>query len=323
MSTARNVPETVDLTGDDARQTLQEVGKGRLLKDAFTRLRYADGFSHSRSLAFLGALVLVQGIIAVVGLASVLGTGEITRGIVRAIHDVAPGASGRLLTSAVDQARQNGTSGDTIAVVAGFAGAFISGTTAMGQLERGLNRIYGIERDRPTFRKYARAFGLALSAGILLIVAFLAVGVGPSVGRAFDDNLLSDIWGWVRWPLALLATAGAVALLFRWCPHRRQPGWSWLAFGSTISVALCFVITLAMGSLLRASSSFGDTYGPLAGIVALQFWGLLTSIAIFFGGAVTAQLEAVRAGLSAPSDRPEDHAAARARTRADAPALVS
>ncbi len=321
MSTARKVPETVDLTGDDARETLQGVGKGRLLRDAFMRLRYADGFSHSRSLAFLGALVLVQGIIALVGLASVLGTGELTRGIVRAIHDVAPGASGRLLTSAVDQARENGASGDTIAIVAGLAGAFISGTTAMGQLERGLNRIYGIERDRPTFRKYARAFALAMSAGILLVVAFLAVGVGPAVGRAFEDNLLSDIWGWVRWPLALITTAAAVALLFRWCPHRRQPGWSWLAFGSSVSVALCFVITVAMGAVVRASSSFGDTYGPLAGIVALQFWGLLTSIALFFGGAVTAQLEAVRAGLSAPSDRPEDHAAST--PRADAPALAS
>ena len=318
MSTARNVPETVGLTGDDARQTLQEVGKRRLLRDAFRRLRFADGFSHSRSLAFLGSLVLVQGIIAVVGLASVLGTGEVTRGIVRAIHDVASGASGRLLTSAVEQARENGASGDLIAVVAGLVGAFTSGTTAMGQLERGLNRIYGIEKDRPTFAKYARAFGLALSAGVLLVVAFLAVGFGPAVGRAFDDSLASDLWGWVRWPLALVATAAAVALLFRWCPHRRQPGWSWLAFGSSISVALCFLITIAMGALVRASSSFGDTYGPLAGIVALQFWGLLTSIALFFGGAVTAQLEAVRAGQSVPSDTVEEHDAAATRPRAGA-----
>ena len=31
----------------------------------------------------------------------------------------------------------------------------------MGQLERGLNRIYGVEKDRPFARKYGRAFGLS------------------------------------------------------------------------------------------------------------------------------------------------------------------
>ena len=48
--------------------------------------------------------------------------------------------------------------------------------------------------------------------------------------------------------------------------------------------------------MFRASTSFGDTYGPLAGIVALQIWTLLSSISILYGAAVAAQLEAVRAG---------------------------
>src|SRR6266508_2779069 len=38
--------------------------------------------------------------------------------------------------------------------------------TAMGQVERGANRIYGVERDRPTLRKYAVGILLACSAGL-------------------------------------------------------------------------------------------------------------------------------------------------------------
>ena len=45
MSTATTVPETFELTGDDARETLRTTGTARLLGDAFVRLRYADGFS--------------------------------------------------------------------------------------------------------------------------------------------------------------------------------------------------------------------------------------------------------------------------------------
>ena len=79
MSTANLVPETRDLTGDDAYKTLRRTGRRRLLVDAFKRLRVADGFSHARSLAFLTVLVVVQGTIALVGLASVLGNRNVQR----------------------------------------------------------------------------------------------------------------------------------------------------------------------------------------------------------------------------------------------------
>ena len=87
-----------------------------------------------------------------------------------------------------------------------------------------------------------------------------------------------------------------MALLFRLSPYRRQPAWSWLAYGSALSVVLWSASTLALGVMFRVSSTFGDTYGPLAGIVALQIWTLLSAISILYGAAVAAQLEAVRAG---------------------------
>jgi YihY family inner membrane protein len=313
MSTATPIPETVELTGDDAWETLRDAGRGRLLKDAFQRMRYADGFSHARSMAFLTTLVLVQGTIAVVGLASVLGVNRLTHGIVNTIHVIAPGPSGRILTSAVSQARQASVSGDKLAIAFGLFGALVSATTAMAQLERGLNRLYGIERDRPALQKYGRAFVLTVTAGLLLVAAFLAIGFGTAIGRAFGSNGAETLWSWLRWPTAVLAMSAAVALLFRWCPRRRQPGWSWLTFGSSVSVVLWFLITLAMGQVFRLSSSFGDTYGPLAGIVALQFWAVLTAMALLFGGAVIAQLEAVRAGRPTPADPAPDDSSAQFR----------
>ena len=41
-------------------------------------------------------------------------------------------------------------------------------------------------------------------------------------------------------------------------------------------------------------------YGPLAGVFALLLWSLLSSIAVFYGAAVCAQLEACRADDSRP-----------------------
>jgi uncharacterized BrkB/YihY/UPF0761 family membrane protein len=95
---------------------------------------------------------------------------------------------------------------------------------------------------------------------------------------------------------------GATALLFKWSPRRHQPAWSWLAFGAMVAVALSFIASLLLAWYFSVSSSFGQTYGPLAGLIALMVWSLLSSIALLYGGAIGAQLEAVRAGRPAPKD---------------------
>ena len=143
-------------------------------------------------------------------------------------------------------------------------------------------------------QKYGRAFVLALASGVLVAIVFVAIGFGSAVGEQLHNGWVDTTWNIVRWPLGIATVVAAMALLFRWCPNRRQPSWSWLAFGSSVSVLLWFVVTLAMGLTFRLSTSFGDTYGSLAGIVALQMWALLSSMGIMFGGAVAAQLEAVR-----------------------------
>ena len=299
MSSANDVPETYGLSGDDAWETLRSAGRLRLIRDAFKRLRAADGFSHARSTAFISELVLVQGIIALVGLASLLHRGGFSDVIVRTLKEAAPGPAGEVLTKAVTQAHQAGH-GHTLALTLGVIGALISGTTLMGQMERAMNRLYGIERDRPTIRKYGRAFVMALSAGILIAVAFVAIAFGRQVAASLDSDLAVRIWEAARWPVALVLLAAAVAAIFRWAPNRHQPQWSWLAFGATISVGLWIGVTALLAWFFSISTTFGETYGPLAGIVALLLWALLSSIAVLFGGAIAAQLEAVRAGDPAP-----------------------
>ncbi|MBA3349239.1 MAG: YihY/virulence factor BrkB family protein, partial [Actinobacteria bacterium] len=51
---------------------------------------------------------------------------------------------------------------------------------------------------------------------------------------------------------------------------------------------------------LRFSLEFGQTYGPLAGIIGILLWAYLSSLALFLGLAFAAQLEGVRAGLPSP-----------------------
>ena len=119
------------------------------------------------------------------------------------------------------------------------------------------------------------------------------------------------------WPLAILLARRGPGVLFSSAPNRRQPTWPWLAFGAGIAVLLWTVATLLLALSFRLSSTFGETYGPLAGLVALQLWTLLSACTILFGGAVMAQLEAVRAGVTEPREERR-----RSRRRAELSALA-
>jgi YihY family inner membrane protein len=313
MSSANAVPETRDLTGSDVKETLRHTGSMRLLRDAFERLRASDGFSHARSMAFATSLILVQSVIALLGLASVLGAGRVSDAIVGMLQDVFPGPAGAVLTDAVKQAHEAGAQNRSLALTVGLAGAIVTGTILLGQIERAMNRLYGIERDRPTLKKYGRAFVLTISAGLLAVGAFVVMLLGQGVGSSLDSPVAKDVWNVVRWPLAFVLLTGATACIFRWSPRRHQPEWSWLAIGALLSVALVVIVTIVLNGIFQLSSTFGQTYGPLAGFVALLLWTLLSSIALLYGVAIAAQLEAVRAGVPAPrrataadgtSDRP-------------------
>jgi YihY family inner membrane protein len=301
MSTASRVPETWELHGDDAWRTLHTTGFGRLLADSFVRLRRSDGFSHARALAFAVSLVAVQATIAMVGFASAVGEGTIRKGILDTIHAFAPGTAGRVLTEAVEQAQRAGSSGQYWGLAFGLVGAIVSGATFMGQMERGLNRLYGIEQDRPSVQKYTRATLLAVTSGVFAVLAFAAFALGPSIESATHGtpHAITEI---VRWPVGIVLFVVSVTLLFRWSPRRRQPSLVWLAFGAIVAVALWVPITVLLGVFFDNSTVFGKTYGSLAGVVALLLWALLSSIAVLYGGAVNAQLEAVRAGVREPQD---------------------
>jgi YihY family inner membrane protein len=303
VSTATPVPETWELTGDDARELLRSSGRRRILRDAFVRLRVADGFSHARSLAYATSLVFVQAIIALIGLAVALQNGSFSRVVVRTLQAAVPGPGGELLTDAVVQAHRAGIAHRYAGLVFGLVGALITGSTLFGQLERGLNRIYGVEQDRPTAHKYGLALGLAVTVGTLGLAAFAGLAFGQTIGTSLNNDTANRVWEVVRWPAAIVLTMLAITLLFRWAPRRRQPSLSWLAFGAAVATLGWLVVTAGFAVFFAASRSFGQTYGPLAGIVALLLWSLCSSVAVLFGGAVAAQLEAVRAGIRAPQDR--------------------
>ena len=302
MSYANPVPESSELGWRELRETVRHADRTELVKDSVRRMRAADGFSHARSMAFLMGLIFVQAVIALVGLAHALGAGSITDTIVETLDSVVPGAANLLLKDAVQQAQQTGveTASSLLPLVLGTLGALITGTTLLAQIERALNREYGLEHDRPSLQKYGRASVLTLTAGVGTAIAIGLMTFGREVTPGADPTALLVVWNIVRWPLAAVLFAAATAAVFRWSPDRSQPRWTWLMGGAVVAVSVFAVVTGVLNVIFKVSTTFGSTYGPLAGIIALLFWGYGASLSLLLGGAFAAQAEAVRAGVPEP-----------------------
>lgn len=294
MGQVVTVPETFSLTGDDARTTLREAHWQTVLRQAFARLRAADGFSHARALAFALSLLMIEGIVIMVGLAVATGSSAFARTVVDVIEGSVPGPAGQVLTSAVRQAQETGSSHQYTALVIGLVAVLVTGATAMGQVERSCNRIYGIDQDRPSVRKYSRAVALALTAGLVGAVGTTMLVLGRPVARAIEGSWAGTLWDLARLPLAVLLLVLGTTVLLKWSPRRRQPGYTWLLHGAAIAVMLTVAASLVLALFFRWSTTFGDTYGPLAGMIGLLLWCLSLAASALYGVAITAELELFR-----------------------------
>ncbi|NUR43136.1 MAG: YihY/virulence factor BrkB family protein [Streptomyces sp.] len=310
MGTATKVPETRDmageeLSGDEAWAALRRYGGWPLLRDAFVRFRYADGFSHARALALQTVLAVIPLAIAFVGLSTSLHTESVGRLAELTIHRIAQGPSAAVVDDALDRSRRDSGAGAEVALWFGAVFSLVNVTTAMCQIERGANRIYGNERDRPFHLKYLRGLVMALSAGLPLGLGFVLMVAGDALAAAavtvyhLNDSTLHT-WDILRWPLGFLLVLISASVIFRRSPRRNQPGYTWLAFGAAVYLVLWMTLTWALSLYLNLSGSFDTVYGPLSAFMSLLLWAYLTSIALLLGLSFAAQLEAARGRRPGP-----------------------
>src|SRR3954451_24808369 len=154
MTTARTVPVTIEMDGDelsaeDAWRTVRTLGVRRLVLDSFIRFRYGDGFTNSRALALQACLAVVPFLLALTGLAAGIDQERPARVVASTIQAVSPGSGEQDALAGAVTGKASSQEAGELALGLGLAFALLSMTAAVAQVERGLNRIYGIRRDRP------------------------------------------------------------------------------------------------------------------------------------------------------------------------------
>jgi membrane protein len=110
------------------------------------------------------------------------------------------------------------------------------------------------------------------------------------------DNLVSSgpirlLLEAARWVLIVLLFAAALAVLYRASPDRDAPKMKWASVGAVIATILWIIASVGFSLYVDNFSSYGKTYGALAGVVVLLLWLWISAYVVLLGAEINAETE--------------------------------
>jgi membrane protein len=275
-----------DLTVRAWWQALRDAAKG------FAERNLTD---RAAALTYYSVLSIFPGLIVLVSLLGVLGSEDTVDGLVRIVDSLGPQSAVDALEDPIRSAVEH-SGAASVALVAGAVVALWSASGYVGAFTRASNRIYGVEEDRPLWKR--RPLELLITVVVVVVLALVLLGLvvgGPVADAVGDEVGVGDtalqIWSIAKWPLLFAIVVFVLALLYRVAPNARHMGLRWILPGSLLATLLWIVASAGFSSYVSHFGSYANTYGGLAGVIVFLIWLWLTNVAVLFGAQFAAELE--------------------------------
>lgn len=261
------------------------------------------------ALTYYAVLSIFPALIAVLSLLGVVGQSQKTIDAVMPVLDDVVGEEGASTLEPVITSLASAP-GAGLALVLALATALWSASGYVTAFGRAMNRVYEIEEGRPFYK--LRPVMLVVTLGMLLLVVLVALmlvlsgSVATAVGDAVGlGSTVLTVWTVAKWPVILVVVVFIVALLYYSTPNVKQPKFRFVSVGAGIAILVWVLASLLFGLYVSQFSSYGKTYGSMAGVVIFLLWLWITNLALLFGAEVDAELERTRqleGGIEAERD---------------------
>ncbi|MFP5369571.1 MAG: YihY/virulence factor BrkB family protein, partial [Actinomycetes bacterium] len=168
--------------------------------------------------------------------------------------------------------------------------ALWTATTAATYLIDALTLAYHETETRGFLRRTGLALIIVLGGALLLGAVITAAGL---IGRAADGSPepVRGVLGLLAWPAFAFVMAGALALLYRFAPDRKQARWRWVSVGAVVTTLLWLATSGGLFAYVQSLGSYESTYGSLAGVAISMFWLWISVFLVILGAAVNAEAE--------------------------------
>jgi membrane protein len=176
----------------------------------------------------------------------------------------------------------------------GVAVALWSVSAVARTLTEAFNVAYQVTETRRWWKQLllSLAFGPILALVVIVCVALMLIGpqlVGSIAAVVNLDGLFVRLWGWLRFPVALLLLAGVLSVVYYFGPNTRQRYRS-VVPGAALCVVLWAISSVGFSIYLANVANYGVTYGSLGAAVGLLLYFYLCASVVLFGAELNAAI---------------------------------
>jgi membrane protein len=189
----------------------------------------------------------------------------------------------------------------------GVAVALWSVSAVARTLTEAFNVAYQLTESRRWWKQLllSLAFGPILALVVIVSVALMLIGpqlVGSIAEVVNLDEVFVRLWGWLRFPVALLLLAVVLSVVYHFGPNARQRYRS-VVPGAALSVVLWAISSVGFSVYLANFADYGATYGSIGAAVGLLFYLYLCASVVLVGAELNA---AIYHRLTADTPHQED-----------------
>jgi membrane protein len=242
--------------------------------------------------AFYSFLALFPAIIAAVLLYGLVAKPSQVTSQLDQLGSTIPGPAKTLLREQMTSLTTSNQQGLGIGLIVAVLAALWSASGGMGNLITAVNITYDEDDGRGFVKRKGLSLVMTIGAIVFVIVTVALVAVFPAVVNALDLPVVVQVVAQVvRWLLLIAAMMLALAVLYRVAPDRDAPKLRWVSVGAVTATVLWVVASLGFSLYVAKFSSYGKTYGSLAGVVVLLLWLWITNYLVLLGAEMNAEAQ--------------------------------
>lgn len=192
------------------------------------------------------------------------------------------------------------TSGNGGLFSLGMIAVIWAASNGVGQLEKGLDRAYGITDKRHNLVQKAMSVVAVILVVLLLVGAIVILGLGsmlleylsetvPALEQSASD--LSDL----KWPVTIVLLFGVLLALYVWAPAAKVRVRDALP-GTVFAVAGWMLLVITFSIYLQLTARSLNTYGVLSTFFILMFWLNFACMIVLLGAVLNATIYEYRYG---------------------------
>jgi membrane protein len=176
----------------------------------------------------------------------------------------------------------------------GVAVALWSVSAVARTLTEAFNVAYQVTETRRWWKQLllSLAFGPILALVVIISVVLMLIGpqlVGSIAEVVNLDELFVRLWGWLRFPVALLLLAVVLSVVYHFGPNARQRYRSVLP-GAAFSVVLWAISSVGFSIYLANFADYGVTYGSIGAAVGLLLYLYICASVVLLGAELNAAI---------------------------------